>query len=292
MNMEGPGLTALIVCSDERSGLLAGVLQARFLVFRRSSVNVVWRFSQWRDGGWVGLSPTATTLPRFDVLFFHTGQGDPSGIPAEKTFGREFAFSEPGLRQGLSLTIRPAAIPIPRRFDAKHCPVRPRDIPDLVNFVAGNSTTVPPFCQTEQEVPLVDTLGVMCQSYLSTLAAAGKATPEIRLALEEMGWTRLPDEVQPTLVRRLKDRLDQVESSYWWAGDVLGLLESAGERINPAKWATFEKRLLGELGLESLDAAPDAVKDLLKPLRELKTLNDPSTIAHAYLVLKEMRSLR
>ena len=120
---------ALIVCSDTRANELANVLSPQFHVYRRCRFDGLWADSEWTNQGWVACS---TSVPKsVDIMFFHTGQNDPSGIPTDLHATVEFAFSSGGLAAKESPAGRQNTIPIQRRFSTDRCPIKPRHLREL-----------------------------------------------------------------------------------------------------------------------------------------------------------------
>src|SRR6185295_4096336 len=83
----------LVVCSDDRATDLARVLADSFSIFRLRWVQDTdrWAWSKWKKNAWAAVEDPEST--KISVLFFHTGQNVPTGIPKDREFDNEFAFS-------------------------------------------------------------------------------------------------------------------------------------------------------------------------------------------------------
>ncbi len=143
-------LVVLIACSDPRARELAEVLKDDGIIYRRSTEDKKsWSssiFDQDQDGwvNFVGEFPN-----HFHVLFFHTGEKDPEGIPTGATFDKEFAFSTGSLQAKEPCAARPEAIAV-RRFPEGSCPVKRRHIPEIKDFVKDIRAEPPGFCRADE----------------------------------------------------------------------------------------------------------------------------------------------
>lgn len=242
-------LIQLIVCSDQRAGELARILSAAGTVYRRwSEDKKAWAFTlfdQSRDR-WVTID--SKKVPgQFDILYFHTGEGDPDGIPTDGIFVKEFAFSTGTLPSKGPYGGRQAAIAI-RRFPAGDCPVKKRHLPELTDFLRGARTELPTFCRRDETLPTLWSLAILIQAY----AAAGIAYGDISASgsfATAVGWNRLKTDHISRLSKRLADHWTAMQRMEWWRVS-LGISDDAGVSVSETKSRFFLAQLIQDLELD------------------------------------------
>ena len=200
-------MRCLIVCTDElsdekRNTELANVLNKAdqtLEVYRRYFVTQddKWIYSFWDFSAQSWNDCEDTEIPKiFDILFFHIGGGDPSGIPDDGvTFGQEFAFSTSSLVGQTAPGGRAKAIGM-QPFPTGWCPVRKDDVAKLLANTKEASGEIPRFCRHPVPVSLLISIAILCQGYLA-MHADVKGLPEgvteqdredVDSALKKMQW--------------------------------------------------------------------------------------------------------
>lgn len=194
---------AVIVCSDDRATMIARLLGEEFDVYRRSysSENGQWNLSRWQAEAWESIATEGPPSP--DVLFFHTGNNDPSGIPASDQYKLEFAFSGAGLRYNSIVPNRPAARPIPRRLMLGANPIRRHHVLQLVDHLSGHRSDLPGFCSEERNLAALSSLAIVLQTFLSVAIVEGELK-EDSPAARAIGWTALSEPDRIVLSARLR----------------------------------------------------------------------------------------
>lgn len=239
-------LTVLVICSDNRADALGQTLSRKFSVYCRQFEEESWCCYRWEHGGWK--VPKDKIPSSFDILFFHTGMGDPKGIPTGVDFTCEFAFSTPGLTHKGPAS-RSKAIPIQQVFSGKDdCPVKHKHLEQLDQFSKATRTEPPDFCFRKAGLEFLPALSILCQGYLAVHADPETKNPEldsseddetivlVKKALNEdyMNWGSVDAEMLGEEMQndagRCKLRLDARRISWWndvFAGetDVLGVVQ-------------------------------------------------------------------
>lgn len=222
--------TAIIVCSDKRALMLARVLEPHFRVFLRSADSGTWTWSVLDHGHWkwIAKKDQALTIPKTaEVLFFHTGVGDPAGIPTDVVVANEFAFSGPGFKPGAVLAERKEAIPILRRFEVGECPVKAHHMPELLDYLFDRQDIPPSFCRPERDTPVLTAIAILCQTYLVTGIAEGQI-PQDGEAAKLIEWQKLSNSAKGQLAVELSGWWKTIQSGRWWLSS-LGVPESNHE---------------------------------------------------------------
>ena len=144
MNISPKKLSALIVCSDDRSSDLAQLLVDDFIIFLRelSPSTQKWTNFKYCDHEWKSFTQSDSIPMQIDVLLFHDGQGDPAGIPNDISFRKKFVFSSPGINKA-DQKGHEDAIPIQQAFTSGNCPIKKNHLPALINFIQGNQISPP-----------------------------------------------------------------------------------------------------------------------------------------------------
>lgn len=298
----------LIVCSDDRSRELAVILSPKATVYRRWSRNKKnWSYSVFGSNGWE--STEEIDVPKnVDVLFFHTGEDDPSGIPGDRSFRKEFAFSTGGVSATEPPAGRKDAIPIQRRFPTGGCPIKPRHVAELLDFLNGSRKEQPIFCRHDETVPSLWALAIACQAYVSAGIGYGAIKPDDEL-IKHFGWDRLQVEAISRFSGRLSDLWPRMQNNAWWESS-LGFCDDTGKTLVSDKCQVFLARLILDIELDvvarnELKVAADAdladqkaddlwrflnsrteAIDILALLRATRL--DPNVVANAYKQVKDL----
>lgn len=239
------GLRFLIVCSDKRAGTLAAVLSSAGRVYRRGNVQTGWNWMVWQDGKWK--RPEEDVPKSFDALFFHTGSGDPLGIPADATFAREIAFSGGGVGADVHI-VRPKAVGIQRPFTSSDNPIEARHLEELAAFIANPDALAPSFCALPRVAPGLASLAIVCQLYAVAGVAAGAIDLEgafaARVGLDRIGPVRLA-----RIRESFAGQWPLVQTRDYWRQS-LGLTAD-GQGSSDERLRSFLKRLLEDIGADS-----------------------------------------
>lgn len=239
----------LIICSNDRANELAAVLSSSSSVFRRREIEGRWVTAEWKNGAWHGVEE-AKIPTEFAGLFFHTGENDPAGIPANICFAREFAFSGGGLSPNAAPAGRNAAIPIQRRFVVGGCPVKLRHLQELEDFIAGHRTEPPAFCRHGETVPALWALAILCKSYAAISIASGQIDRQHKL-VQALTWQGTEWETISRNYRGLDRFWSSVQTLEWWQTH-LGFCKPSGQSVDETKYREFLSRLIFDLELDVL----------------------------------------
>lgn len=198
---------------------------------------------------WVILSKDGD-LPSFiDVLLFHAGRGDPSGIPDDITFTKEFVFSGPGATLD-DCNDRENVIPIRRPFTDAYCPVKKRHLFELVEFINKDRNEPPTFCLRERTASSLYAITILCQCYASVGMAAGQIKADNTLA-EAIGWNSHNLNNFSHFKNQLSTFWPAIQGKEWWYIS-LGLISDDGISYNPTKFQEFLARLITDIELEDI----------------------------------------
>lgn len=247
--MKTDKLIQLIICNDRRATELAKILKDAGQVYRRNLEDGVWVYWLFEDEAW---NPIEESIPeKFDLLFFHTGQNDPDGIPDDRTFVKRFAFSTGGVSEIEANSYKEEeVIPIQRHFPTGGCPIKERHISELRDFVEGSRSDLPSFCRHDENVPILSALAILCQGY----AAAGIASGEIPLdspLITHLEWNKVSPNTTSRLSKRLGDLWSRMQPIDWWR-DSLGINNEDKKGLDSTKYKTFLLRLIQDLELDVL----------------------------------------
>jgi hypothetical protein len=242
-------LNYLIVCSDDRAVELSKVLRLAGTVYLRSTDDRrVWSFTLFDQNisDWVSVEDSKVPS-RFDALFFHTGGNDPKGIPTDRTFLKEFAFSGGNLPSMGQYGERTAAIAM-RGFPEDNCPVKKRHLPELKEFILGVRTAPPAFCRRDETIPTLWSLAILIQGYAAAGIAYGDITPDGSFATV-LKWSQLKSDQSSRLSNRLADYWGEMQRMDWWRIS-LGISDDSGASASDAKSRLFLARLIQDLELD------------------------------------------
>ena len=242
--------TVLIVCSNGRVEELRDILKVEFKVY--------WRKEEVDDSGalvWRNYCPAGSPESshpalsgRCDVLFFHVSGNDPLGIPETLITRKEFAFSGPGLAANIAPAGRKTAIPIQRRFEVGDCPVKPRHVKELLEFLGESRHESPAFCRHEDSLSVLNSIAIICQAYAGALGSAHGAK-----SLSDWGGLKEAFEGAEISLQRTSDTLRpflrQMETESWWKTR-LGFWDAEAGNVNQAALMDVLVRLSHELELD------------------------------------------
>ena len=141
------------------------------------------------------------------------------------------------------------------------------------------------FDQEQQGVDTVAVVAILCQGYLAVNARSENDEwdpPEIRPALEQMGWPEaMADEAVRGLLRDdLQAQRDVVAKADWWL-DVFDLESDVAVQVN-----TLQDQLKEEWNEGTDTQLPDEITQLLDALAD-GTLKAPGVVACAYCKIAE-----
>jgi len=232
----------LIVCYDDRAFELAAILSKEFQVYLRRERG----YSVLVDGEWSSVRDNAPSS--YSALFFHTGQGDPDLVPTVASFGKAFAFSSDGVTSERAGSLCCNAVAIERRFAVGSCPVKPRHLPALKDFIGGQRSDPPEFCRRDDTVPTLWALAIACQAYAAVGIAAGELTEDDHLA-KALNW----DGAECRRVRSgaggIGRRWQEMQKPSWWAF-ALGFGKDGSPPRDDVRYRTFLARLATDMELD------------------------------------------
>ena len=158
---------------------------------------------------------------------------------------------------------------------------------NLTAFLQAWNETGVPQCEvltSSKTYSILSALAILCQGHLAVVAATDQEAEdeEVRKAIEQMGWTKLSDEIREYIGRTAKKQGALTATEAWWLGPFTAECKSRGYGGDPRRWMIDEARK--EYGSD----LPPRVEELLLFSRPL----EPRTVACAYNALVKCLGVR
>ncbi len=260
---ENQGLTACVVCRDERGKGFAGLLLAHFSeVYVISGESDKWKCDPKNFEG--DCIPTKKLPEHVSAAFFHSSDESLWGSN-HITADCIFEFNTPGTPKPKTETILPILKRTGPSFD-----ISAADITEVADFLRGQRQALPSMCCPPIET--LPALAMLCQGYLATGAAAKPVTDswqqaEVNSALEAIGWPDFGQDFTHFSEASISGRsAETVQKPSWWLttfGSVQALRQTAQREWqqlgNQQDFATELEQLIDAIALGTSIDSPQLV---------------------------------